>query len=320
PLGGMIGSARAPATDSTRLSMAMSSRPGSVQIAMVCAGAVTAQYIAGKAARNALYLASFDPRTLTAMGAATSVVSIVLVAVCAKALGRRSPARYVPVLFGASAAMLFAEWALSFQVPKAAAVLVYLHISGVGPILGSGFWLIASERFDPRTAKRRLGQIQGVGTISGVLVGFATTPIANTPAILLPILAALHVVAAIAIPELARPAAGLQPVKAGRVPAAAAMGRRGLRVLLEAPYLSSLAVVVWLGTTSAWLLDYALNVEAVQTFGRLRVGGFFSIYYSAISLITFAAQTTAARFVLERLGLAWTAASPSLGLMAGGVG
>ena len=48
------------------------------------------------------------------------------------------------------------------------AVLVYLQISGLGPMLGSGFWLIASERFDPRTAKQRFGQIAGVGTLGGL--------------------------------------------------------------------------------------------------------------------------------------------------------
>ena len=52
--------------------------------------------------------------------------------------------------------------------PDAAAIIVYLHISGVGPLLGSGFWLIASERFDPRTAKQRFGQIAGAGTLGGL--------------------------------------------------------------------------------------------------------------------------------------------------------
>ena len=38
-------------------------------------------------------------------------------------------------------------------------VAVYLHISAAGPVLASGFWLIASERFDPHTAKKRFGHI-----------------------------------------------------------------------------------------------------------------------------------------------------------------
>ena len=66
-----------------------------------------------------------------------------------------------------------AEEPLRFA-PDVAAVVVYLQISGVGPMLGSGFWLIATERFDPHTAKRRFGQIaaldlelRGAGSMLG---------------------------------------------------------------------------------------------------------------------------------------------------------
>ena len=52
--------------------------------------------------------------------------------------------------------------------PLATAVAVYLHISVVVPILASGFWLIASERFDPRAAKRLFGQIAAAGTLGGL--------------------------------------------------------------------------------------------------------------------------------------------------------
>ena len=38
-------------------------------------------------------------------------------------------------------------------------------------MLGSGFWLIASERFDPHTAKKVFGQIAGAGTLGGMLGG-----------------------------------------------------------------------------------------------------------------------------------------------------
>ena len=42
--------------------------------AMVCAGAVTAQFVGGKATRDALFLASLDYTALPTMVIATSVV------------------------------------------------------------------------------------------------------------------------------------------------------------------------------------------------------------------------------------------------------
>jgi hypothetical protein len=84
----------------------------------------------------------------------------------------------VPWAFAVSAVLLIAEWLLTFASPKLAAVLVYLHISGLGPILGSGFWLVATERFDPRTARRNFGQIAAGGTFGGLLGGILAERVA----------------------------------------------------------------------------------------------------------------------------------------------
>ena len=96
--------------------------------------------------------------------------------------------------------------------------------------------------------------------------------------------------------------------------------RPGLRVLRDAPYLQNLAGLVLLGTLGAALLDYLFKAEAVATFGRgdglIR---FFAWYYAATSLVTFALQTSSARFSLERLGLAATTGTPSMAMLAGGI-
>ena len=47
--------------------------------AMICAAAVTAQFVGGKATRDALYLAQLDVTSLPLMVVATSLVSIALV-------------------------------------------------------------------------------------------------------------------------------------------------------------------------------------------------------------------------------------------------
>jgi hypothetical protein len=292
---------------------------------MVCSGFVTAQFIAGKATRDALYLANHDVTTLPAMVIVTSVVSILLVVGSSKALTRLKPGAFVALAFAASAVLMMAQWALLQVAPKIAAAAVYLQISGVGPMLGSGFWLIASERFDPRTAKRHFGRITGAGTIGGLAGGLLSERVAAGLDIsaMLPILALLNVFCAALVWRLAAsddPRRRPRPVDIAPELSSAAP-RSGLRVLAEARYLRNLAALVLLGTAGAALMDYVIKVQAFATFGRgdalLR---FFAIYYAAISVITFIVQASLSRTVLEKLGLAVSAGTPSMALLGGGLG
>ena len=291
---------------------------------MLCAAAVTAQFIAGKATRDALYLASLDVTSLPAMIMVCAAVSIGLAAVTSKSLREVSPAAFVPLAFLLNAAMLLVEWVLLPRAPRAAAILVYLQVSGIGPLLGSGFWLIATERFDPHTAKKRFGQIAGAGTLGGLVGGFVAERVGIVlgVAAMLPVLAAGSLYCAWVIRRLAvsyERATAARPVDV--VPELAPESPRpGLRVLRDAPYLQNLAGLVLLGTLGAALLDYLFKAEAVATFGRgdslIR---FFAWYYAATSLVTFVLQTSSARFSLERLGLAATTGTPSMAMLAGGI-
>jgi hypothetical protein len=303
---------------------ASASQRTAVTIAMLCAAAVTAQFIAGKAVRDALYLANLDVTSLPAMIVACAVVSIGLVAVTSKGLREVSPAAFVPIAFVVSAMMLLAEWLLLPFAPRAAAILVYLQVSGVGPLLGSGFWLIATERFDPHTAKKRFGQIAGAGTLGGLAGGFVAERVGIVfgVAAMLPVLAAASLYCAWVIRRLAVSYARATAAKAVDVAPdlAPEPPRPGLRVLHDAPYLRNLAGLVLLGTLSAALLDYLFKAQAVAAFGRSEgLIRFFAFYYSATSLITFALQTSSARFSLERLGLAATTGTPSIAVLVGGI-
>src|SRR5262245_51924220 len=293
------------------------SRP--VVTAMIGAAAVTAQFVSGKAVRDALFLTSLDLTALPAMLAATSVCSILIVIANSRAGRRLAPATLVPASFLLSGILFLVEWLFRAWAPSSTAVLVYLHISGAGPVLASGFWLIASERFDPRTAKKRYGHIAAAGTFGGLLSALATERVAalfGVPA-MLPLLALLQFVSAWLVWQTAASntigTTGLADEGIGAAPA-----RSALRVLSEAPYLRNLAVLVLLGTTSAALVDYLFKAQAIETFGRgdnlLR---FFAIYYAATSLAAFALQTSASRMVLERFGLAVSAGTPAGALLAG---
>src|SRR5262245_21197324 len=308
--------------------MASSRRPPldpAVLTAMICSGAVTAQFIAGKATRDALYLAHLDVTTLPAMVVVTAVVSILLVIASSRSLRSITPGTFIPVAFLLSAALLIGSWVLLGFAPRLAAQLVYLQNSGLGPMLGSGFWLIATERFDPHTARLNFGRIAGVGTIAGLIAALVTERIGATVGIdeMLPLLAVLNVVCAWQVRRLAGPKAMTIHDKAMEVAPdlAATSPRSGLRVLTGAPYLRNLAALVLLGTVAAAFADYIFKVQAVNMFGKGdALLQFFALYYAGVSLLAFVVQSVSAPLVLERLGLAITTATPSLALVVGGLG
>ena len=141
-------------------------------------------------------------------------------------------------------------------------------------MLGSGFWLIATERFDPHTARLNFGRIAGIGTIAGLGGALITERIGATLGIaeMLPLLAVLNLICAWQVRRLAGPKVLTIHDKAMEVAPdlAATSPRSGLRVLAGAPYLRNLAALVLLGTVAAALADYVFKVQAVQAFGTRR--------------------------------------------------
>ena len=296
-----------------------------VVTAMICAGAVSAQFIAGKATRDALFLANVDVTALPTMVILTAVFSIGLVFLTSRALRRMSPAAFVPVMFAGMAVLLLADWLLAPLAPQLAAQAVYLQISGIGPLLGSGFWLIATERFDPRSARKHFGRLAAVGTMSGLVGALVADRIAVyfDVTATLPFLAAINLLCAWQIRQLGRSGEEYASEQSLQVSAELDVGspRSALHLLAETPYLRNLAVLVLLGTVGAALADYLFKAQAVGTLGRgealLR---FFAIYYAATSLVAFIVQTTASGVALEKMGLAATTSTPAMALLAGGIG
>jgi ATP:ADP antiporter, AAA family len=291
-------------------------------VAMVASAMVTAQFIAGKATRDALFFANYDVTVLPTMVIATAIVSILFAVGSSKAFSRMSPSVFVPLAFAVSALLLIVEWLLLPIIPKTAASIVYLQISGIGPMLGSGFWLIVSERFDPRTAKQQFGPIAGAGTLGGLVGGLMSERVATRfdMATMLPILAVIGLGCALAVRRLAtmnRPTGRPLPVE---LAPDLSMPRPGMGIFRGAPYLRNLATLVLLGTTGAALIDYVFKASAV---GQLGPGEpllrFFALYYAAISLLTFLVQVTLSRPVLQRFGLGVSAATPATALLLGGV-
>ena len=286
--------------------------------AMLCAAAVTAQFVSGKATRDALFLTSHDISALPAMLIVTAVASLALVSLNARAGRLLAPARLVPASFVASGLLFLAEGALRTSAPSAVAVLVFLHVSVAGPLLTSGFWLIVSESFSPRTAKKGFGRIAAAGTLGGLAGAIVSERVATTLGVpdMLVVLGGLQFLSAALVIQLARRRASRDTQTPPRVVPAPI--RSGLHLIAETPYLRRIAALVLFGTTSAVLVDYVFKASAVAAFGPgdglLR---FFALYYGVTSLISFLLQILGSRTILERLGIGWATSTPSIALIAG---
>jgi len=155
-----------------------------------------AQQIAGKAARDGLFLLHYGPRALPAMIAGAALFSVALSLLSGRMMRNLAPRLVAPWALGISGVLQLVEcWLLGVR-PGIASVLIYLHMAGVGSVLLSNFWSLLNEEFDPREAKRRFGQIAAGGTIGGLIGGLAaerTVAWSGAPALMLE-LAGLHLI------------------------------------------------------------------------------------------------------------------------------
>jgi hypothetical protein len=274
-----------------------------------------AQQVGGKAARDAFFLSQFDVTSLPTMMVVSALVSIGVV----RWVMGRAAGWLVPRGFAASGLLLLGEWALAPFQPRIIAVALYLHIAVFGSVLISGFWSLVTDRFDPHTARRRMGQIAtgaSVGAVmGGILVERVGAVLSVTAAF--PVLAVLHLVCAGLVLQL-RPST---PERRDETAEAKVGVRAGMEVLKRLPYLRNLAYLVFLGAVSAALIDYAFKAEvATSLAGGEVMMRFFALYYTAIGIVTLIVQSTLSRRSLDRLGLAGTSASLPATVVAGSVG
>lgn len=277
-----------------------------VLIAAICATVMIAQQVASKAMRDALFLSVYDVTTLPVLLTGSAIISIGVVLFMSWTLSLFSPARISPIAFAASGVLLLAEWFVASSQPKLVVLLIYIHIAVLGSVLISSFWSVINERFDPRTAKRKISRIATGATIGGLLGGILAERFACYFEIvnMLPILAVMQVTCAIfmlALKPSGKDARGTSIRKVLSGKSKAPKMESGFSVLGRVSYLRNLGLIVLLSNFAAVLLDYmfksqvAISVEAGSSQMR-----FFAVFYTLISLVTFGIQTALSRRLLEK--------------------
>jgi ATP:ADP antiporter, AAA family len=288
--------------------------------AAAAATVMIAVQIAGKATRDALFLSTFGVAALPPMIIAAAVLSGLVLVKLARVMAESRPGQLIPRLLGLSALLLLAEWILALQVRRPAAVLVYLHFTGLGAVLISGFWAIVNERFDPRTARRTIGWITGGGSLGSLLGGLLPDRVGASLSLatMLPIIAGLQVLAALFVLGIERgapPRPPAQPLLPGEDPTLDAG-----RILRSSPYLRNLALLVALTATAEGALDYVFKARAAAATSTgedlLRL---FAAFYTVTALLGIFIQVSSLRTVLARLGIVRSAAVLPAGVSVGSI-
>jgi hypothetical protein len=291
-------------------------------LAAAAAGTVMIAFqISGKATRDALFLSTFGVASLPPMVVAAAVLSALVSVALARVMAESRPGRLIPRVFALSALLLLAEWALSAQGRRPAAILVYLHFTGLGAVLVSGFWAIVNERFDPRTARRTIGWITAGGSLGGLVGGVLPDRVGASLSLtsMLPILAGMHLLAAglvLGVEHGASPRSPAFERSPGDGPRLSAD-----RILRSSNYLRGLALLVALTAAAEGVLDFVFKARASSTTASgeelLRL---FGAFYTVTALLGIFIQVSSLRKLLARLGIARSAALLPAGVSAGAVG
>jgi ATP:ADP antiporter, AAA family len=276
-----------------------------VLAATAAAGAMIAQLVFGKAARDALFLSTFRVSSLPVAMICAAGLSAIAVIGLSRAMTRYSPARVVPWLFAISAGLFVAECLLSVWSAPVATAVFYLHMSVFGATVISSFWSLVNERFDPHTAKRVVGRIATGGTLGGIVgsvIAWRVSAYLGVPALLL-LLAGLNGLCFWGTLPLRAKGTHHEEPRPLRESVPPAMG---LSYLRDMPYLRHLGWLIGLAGVTSSLLDYVLAARAATFASGRSLMAFFAIFYMSIALIGFLVQVLLTRVSLEKLGVSGT--------------
>jgi ATP/ADP translocase len=276
-----------------------------------------AEQVASRAVRDTLFLTAFQVRSLPFMMMASAVVALASARTVSAALTRRSPHQVVPAMAFASAAILLALLAAAPVLPRATALLLYLHVAAFGGALVSGFWSLVNERFDPYSARRVMGRV-GTGATAGGVAGGVVTWLASKllpVAAMILVLALLHAAAGLV---LRRFAGEPRPVRS----AASGSARIPTIQLLAVPFLRQIVLFALLGAVVESIVDFLFKAEAQARFeGGAALLSVLALFHTGMSVASFLLQAGGARAALAHLGIAGTAAlRPLLTAVSAGAG
>ena len=308
-----------------RLATWLDVRPNEVRtvsLSFLGAFVVMAFLVLARSLREALYLSAFDVRTLPYITGAVAILSIPTVGAFSKMLARYSPKKVLVALLFILASGLIALWALAVagvfaEIRSTAIVAFYLWTALGTLLLTSGFWVVTSEFFPVRGAKRLFGLIGSGGTAGAMVMGSLLIWLTRqfTPAWLQLLLVGLLVLFFCALQLLPKivVASSAKQEKSSTLKSAAAVWK--------SPHLRTIGWIIFFVGVATALLDYQFKALAQASFDTPeRLTSFFGAFYGWTGAAALFIQLAIVSRFLGWAGVAWTLAVLPLTLLLGSVG
>jgi len=260
--------------------------------------------IMARSLREAVYLTTFDVKTLPYITLAVAFLGLPTVGIFSHLLARY-PSQYVlmGLLSGLSVGLAIL-WPIALAT-RTSVVVFYLWTALGTIVLTSGFWIVVSEHFPLRGAKRLFGLISAGGTAGAMVVGTSLGTLTDffDTVQLIPFLIGflmLFFVVLLFMPK-ALSGEGAKPKSAGE--AKTSIGE-GLRLILKNHHLRSIALIVGAATLATTLLDYQFK-ELVRGTLDTKEGltSFFGAFYGWTGGISLFIQLVLTSRVMSKFGL-----------------
>ena len=308
-------------TPAARLAEWLDVRPNEVRLVLLTfAGAFVMMgfVVLSRALREALFLDIYDASALPYVGGATVGLGLVGAGLFARALHGRPPPR---VLRGVIAALGLALAILyPFIGRSTSMVVVFYLLTAVGTLLlTSGFWLVVSELFVVREAKRLFGLVSAGGTLGLLVAGTSIRPLLAhfAAADLLIVLIGLLGFSLLINELIPRERIGAR----ADVPRIPARPGEGIRLVLETPHVRLIALVFFLVGAASAVVDFQFK-EAVQQAlgGGPQMAVFFGDFYAWTGGLALVVQLLVTTRFLTAAGIAWSVALVPLVVAFGSAG
>lgn len=299
-------------------------RPRELRPLLLCFGGaffLIATFVLSRSLREAFYLATFDVKTLPYITVGTTVLGLPTVALFAWALthfNARRVVRVCLVVFGIGLAAL-----MPLITEVASAVVVFYLWTALGTmVIASGFWIVASEHFALREAKRLFGLISAGGTAGAMVMGNSLRYLTGHFDLvwLIPMLIGLIgllLLTQALLPSGREPRPEKKIEKEDKVSSA----REGLKLVWGTPHLAMIAAIVMLATMSSTLVDYQFKeaVRATLT-TKQQLAGFFGAFYGWTGAASLLIQLFLTSRLMAARGVAVSLSLLPVALMMGSVG